>query len=388
MLYNLQEIYEIRKNMISYVLPNEIMTKIQAIEKEIGFKFVPDKAANTASSSGAPYHSQNETVKRNSSSSNNNTNNYRSNRGSSSFVGKNASSSAKNSAEDLSWENVRNFKTTKIEKKEGIDKRINDIRICLNKISAKNYDTQKDTIFQHIQECITDSQNEESEDALYQRRFELGRASGATDSNLTGNLVEESNGLPFEFFNGIKKIATAIFDIASTNKFFAEIYAKLYKSLIELYPVFNEVLHTFVENFVNSLQEIKYVDQNEDYDLFCVYNKQNDKRKASAVFLIHMMKIDALSVSTIGEILSNLVAKIEENMEIANHLNEVEEMTEVLFLFLQEGYAFISTTSASSSFSHVFDKIRKFATYKIKEKASLSSRVIFKYMDLVTIMSK
>lgn len=36
-----------------------------------------------------------------------------------------------------------------------------------------------------------------------QRIFELGRARGAPDSNLTGNLVEESNGTPFEFFNGI-----------------------------------------------------------------------------------------------------------------------------------------------------------------------------------------
>ena len=41
---------------------------------------------------------------------------------------------------------------------------------------------------------------------LYQRRFELGRAFGAPDSNLTGNLVEESNGVPFEFSNGIKDI--------------------------------------------------------------------------------------------------------------------------------------------------------------------------------------
>ena len=44
--------------------------------------------------------------------------------------------------------------------------------------------------------------------SLYQRRFELGRASGAPDSNLTGNLVAlpvlESNGVPFEFFNGMK----------------------------------------------------------------------------------------------------------------------------------------------------------------------------------------
>ena len=38
---------------------------------------------------------------------------------------------------------------------------------------------------------------------LYQRRFELGRASGASDSNLTGNLVAESNGVQFEFFNGM-----------------------------------------------------------------------------------------------------------------------------------------------------------------------------------------
>ena len=41
---------------------------------------------------------------------------------------------------------------------------------------------------------------------LNQRRFELGRASGALDSNLTGNLVEESNGVPFEFFNDINTI--------------------------------------------------------------------------------------------------------------------------------------------------------------------------------------
>ena len=36
------------------------------------------------------------------------------------------------------WESVRNFKVTKIEKKEGIEKKINEIRIALNKISEKN----------------------------------------------------------------------------------------------------------------------------------------------------------------------------------------------------------------------------------------------------------
>jgi len=38
---------------------------------------------------------------------------------------------------------------------------------------------------------------------LYQRRFEVGHASGVSESNLSGNLVENSNGGPFEFFNGV-----------------------------------------------------------------------------------------------------------------------------------------------------------------------------------------
>ena len=140
---------------------------------------------------------------------------------------------------------------------------------------------------------------------------------------------------------------------------------------------------------MDSLQEIKYVDPNTDYDAFCAYNKQNDKRKASAVFLIHMMKVNILTVSQVVPILSNLVAKIEENMETVNRLNEVEEMTEVLFLFLQEGFTFLfHATSERTEIDLIFAKIRTFATYKIKEKASLSSRVIFKYMDLVSLMNK
>jgi len=223
----------------------------------------------------------------------------------------------------------------------------------LNKISAKNYDTQKETIFNHIQECLTEVQD-----------------------------TDDKN-------DALQKVATAIFDIASTNKFFSEIYAKLYKSLIEISLVFHEILDSFVMHFMDSLQEIKYVDPNHDYDAFCAYNKQNDKRKASAIFMIHMMKVDILAISQVVPILSNLITKIEENMETANRLNEVEEMTEIVFLFLQEGFTFLfHATSERIEIDSIFSKIRTFATYKIKEKASLSSRVIFKYMDLVTLMNK
>jgi len=369
MIYNLQEIYEIRKNMVSYVLPSEIMQKIQAIEKEIGVKILPERGVSSSNSNydtnrRLPY-----------SSSSNNTTNFRSSnrssapsfqdRGSSSFS-KSASSSrghhpnsSSQQNQDLSWENVRNFKTTKLEQKEGIDKKINDIRICLNKISAKNYDTQKETIINHIQDCLKNVDEDENESSESVRK------------------------------EALQKVATAIFDIASTNKFFSEIYAKLYKSLVEISPIFYEILDSFVVHFMDSLREIKYVDPNIDYDAFCAYNKQNDKRKASAIFMIHMMKVDILKISQVVPIISNLVAKMEENIDTTNRLNEVEEMTEIVFLFLQEGFTFLShATSERTEIDTIFEKIRTFATYKIKDKASLSSRVIFKYMDLVSLMNK
>ena len=376
MIYNLQEIYEIRKNMISYVLPLEIMQKIHAIEKEIGVKIIPERSVPSSFSSGS--HSNYDPSRRvasTSSSNHNNPSTFRTNRSSSSFqgsgsggagagagggtVGRGSHSFSKRGqpSDDLSWENVRNFKTTKLEKKEGIDKKINDIRICLNKISAKNYDTQKETIFNHIQDCLKDEDEDESSESVRKE--------------------------------ALQKVATAIFDIASTNKFFSEIYAKLYKSLVEISPVFHEILDSFVAHFMDSLKEIKYVDPNVDYDAFCAYNKQNDKRKASAIFMIHMMKLEILKISQVVPILSNLVAKIEENMETVNRLNEVEEMTEVLFLFLQEGFTFLfHATSERTEIDLIFSKIRMFATYKIKDKPSFSSRVIFKYMDLVSIMNK
>jgi hypothetical protein len=35
----------------------------------------------------------------------------------------------------------------------------------------------------------------------------MGRSTGASFEFVTGNLVEDSNGVPFEFFNGVKWFA-------------------------------------------------------------------------------------------------------------------------------------------------------------------------------------
>ena len=257
--------------------------------------------------------------------------------------------------EDLSWENIRNFKTTKIEKKEGKEKTFNDIRTCLNKMSIKNYDVQKEKIFELLEEL---KQSEE-----------------------VTNQTPETNGL--------QKIAESIFDIASTNMFYAEIYAKFYKELITYDSVFNEVLTTFLSNYSNSIKEIKYVNPDQDYEGYCSYNKKNDMRKATAVFIIHLMKQGVMPVLKVLSLIVSFQEMAIQYVEEESRINEVEEIAEILYLFLDKGVSTFSNCKAEWVWKFMITKhIQTFSKYKKNDKKSISSRAIFKYMDMAQLIDK
>lgn len=244
----------------------------------------------------------------------------------------------------------RDFKpTTVIEKKEGIDKIMNDVRISLNKISNKNYDTIRDTIVAKIQEILVDVENDN------------------TNSD------------------GLQKIANNIFEIASTNKFFSEIYAKLYRELTVQFPeVFNKIVNTFVIGFTETMRNIKYVDQNVNYDEFCKYNKENDKRKATSVFITNLIKENVIEIEVLVSLISDIQTILDEYMNTPNKTNEVEEITENIFLLFTNDMNLLQKTNTN----HLFDKIRVLASMKPKELPSISSRAIFKYMDILEKFQK
>lgn len=247
---------------------------------------------------------------------------------------------------DDSWISARDFKpTTVIEKKEGTDKIMNDIRISLNKISNKNYDTNRDVIFEKINELIkfqTESLNETNE---------------------------------------LDKIANNIFEIASTNKFFSEIYARLYKELTEKFPeVFSEILNTFIQGFTETMKTIRYVDQNVNYDDFCKYNKENDKRKATSVFITNLVKFNVLEKEILFCMIKEIQATLDGYMGEENRTNEVEEITENIFLLLTNHLDILRLMDANNE---IIEKIRKIGGMKQKEAPSISSRAIFKHMDIL-----
>lgn len=242
--------------------------------------------------------------------------------------------------EDDGWATVRTtFKSTVIEKKQGIEKTINDIKACLNKISIKNFECNKDQIIQYI-------------DGL----------------NPTNYLLE------------IKQIAASIFQVASTNKFFSELYADLYKILMEKYEIFGEILKDFTDHYIENMQTIKHVKQTDDYDEYCKYNQSNDARKATSAFITNLTIKDVLAKDALIYIIEQLQELINTSIDVPDKINEVEEITENLFIILSTS---LNHLHAHSNLTKIFDKIREFAAYKPKEKPSLSSRAIFKFMDIV-----
>ena len=239
----------------------------------------------------------------------------------------------------------RNFKTTTVVEKVGIDKHIGDIRMQLNKLSSKNYDSQKDVIVECIMDVLALSFDDSDSDFTYHER-----------------------------------IANAVFDIASGNKFLSEVYADLYVELIGQNDLFGSILDGLILKYRKSLDDIVYISPDTDYDGFCDYNKKNDLRKASAAFIINLMMRSMISHSSVLELICELQDRTLEYINMAGKTNEVDEITENVFLLISMGKA--NLVNESLWLEKVIPFGRNFVKLKSKEHSSLSSRCIFKYMDM------
>jgi hypothetical protein len=246
------------------------------------------------------------------------------------------------------WELIRNFKSTKIETKEGIDKKINDIRVLFNKISNKNFQQQKALIISFIETFLSNKTDEQPDE--------------------------------------IDKLSKSIFDIVSTNKFFSELYAELYVELIQHFPIFQKILDDFIVTFEHSIDNIHYIDPNVDYNGYCNYTKINDHRKSITLFIVNMFKKKIVKEEVILDILDYFVKKSVEYIDIENKINEIEEITENIFIIISNSGLQFAFSDSEKWKENILPSIIKISQMKLKEHVSLSNRIIFKYMDIIDSM--
>ena len=98
------------------------------------------------------------------------------------------------------------------DKEEGVEKDIDELRGLLNKLTSKNYDDMQKNILTSL-------------------------------TNIINKNCKEAD---------LEKIGEAIFEIGSINKFWSALYAKLYKSILNAFPLMNTI---YQKNFNYSLYE-------------------------------------------------------------------------------------------------------------------------------------
>ena len=248
------------------------------------------------------------------------------------------------SAADAEWELMRSFKATKIESKTGIEKIVNDVRIALNKISAANYEKQRDAVFVLVNGYF-DASTEE---------------------------VCETN---------TRRISKAIFDIASTNKFYSEIYAKLYKELVDSHSVFGGLLEELVRAFM-ALENIPvYVDPDHDYDGFCAYSKACDIRKSTSAFLVNCLKLNVVESSSVTGVLCEFLKYVDQKRNEPGFSKCVEEIVENIYIIATSCSKELNKTDKWQDY--VLPTIKRFVSEKGTTFPSMSNRAIFKFLDIL-----
>ena len=251
------------------------------------------------------------------------------------FKEKNHSRNKKNKTD---WALIRNFKVTKIEKKiEGIEHDMNVLREFLNKMTDKTYE-------ENLREII-----------LKVKTFDKK------------NLII---------------ICKYIFEMASTNKFYSEMYANLYKTLMGEFEEMEEECFAQLEKFLKTFKEIIYIDPDEDYDGFCDMNEKNEKRRAMSQFFVNLMKNEVIDNKEIIKIILALHEQIFEFLKEKNNKNIVEEFVENIFIMLYNNKAFFKN---SENWEIIEKDIEKITSSKKSDFPSLTNKIIFRYLDIAEL---
>ena len=235
------------------------------------------------------------------------------------------------------------FNATKLVHKTGLDGDIDLIRSYLNKITDRTFADMKTNII-----------------------------------GLLDKLIEENSISP----DDVMRISSYLFEFASTNRYFSKLYADLYTELVNKYECMKQTLddsfHSFLELFIN----IEYVDPDVNYDEFCRINKVNEKRKALSAFFINLSANNLLSHDKLVDLTHKMILRVIEYIPMSDKKAHVDEYTENIAILFNKG-EYAKVTDKMIDGKTIVEIIQMLATSKPKTYPGLSSKCIFKYMDLV-----
>ena len=242
------------------------------------------------------------------------------------------------------WETLRSFQKTEFVKKDGIEKEIDGIRLLINKLTEKTYDKIIEKLFAALDEITVN----ENYDAEY-----------------------------------INKIGYAIFNMATSNKFNSNVYARLACELQAKYVFMTDIIVYNINEFMKLFENMEFVSPDENYDKFCEMNIVNEKRRSMSLFLTNLFKNNVITLDYVFDNINNIQNMIvnEDTMKNSNKIAEVEELCENLYILLSN--IPVATLKSYSQWNVVYDNIIKIKSIDIKQYCGISAKAKFKHMDIL-----
>lgn len=241
---------------------------------------------------------------------------------------------------DAEWDNIRSFEETKMQKiRDGIEKDIACITSQLNKLTDDTYELCYGEICD-ILDKLTDVASHED----------------------------------------MLSVCKNIFEISSSNKFYAHIFAKLLANIIRKYNVMKNVFYKNYNNFMDYFKEFEYIDPDEDYDGFCDLNLRNEKRRAYTSCVAHLVLEDIIPKEEIAKHISSLTEDFYKTIDENNKKYVSEQIIEIISIIMSITYKILKDEEYYNDI--ILGTVNNIVRLKRRDHPSLSSKCIFKMMDL------
>ena len=243
---------------------------------------------------------------------------------------------------DEDWEAIRTFQASEAkEKSVGIDKINEDLRICFNKLSDKNEKEMTEEIISNFDKVIEYTEK--------------------TDE--------------------IKKICQMMFDIATSNRFYSRVYARLYKVLMNKHEIFRNIYEVYSESLLDVFDTINFVDSEKNYDDFCKNNIENEKRRSQCVFMINLVKEEVSDKNIIVSALDTIIEKFKDWSTNKEKKNHIEELTELMYIVVVNSNELFNE---HEKWGEMINTIKDFSERELSDDfPGLSNKVLFKCMDII-----
>lgn len=232
---------------------------------------------------------------------------------------------------NIGWDMLRSFKKTELKEKTETEQHLDTIRVLMNKVSEKTFEDVTNKIKDLIRTVYDDHDIHE-------------------------------------------KVMSLLFSIASSNRFYSSLYAKLYTELVNEFPILRTYFNTILNGYIELFKNIESCNPDKDYNKFCEINKQNDHRRSISSFITNCMLLDNIDVKVINDLIYYLQKLM---LEHSDDIMMIEEITENYFIIIKCG---LNKIVLSDDWGNIYEYIQQNSLHK-----SFNNKIRFKFMDLLDL---